>query len=535
MSQAPPEESPGSEFLARTTGSNAVGGLLWTLLSNLTAPLLLLTTSVVAARFLGPTGMGQQSFIAFASLSLGLALSSGMSSALYRYVGTSIGMGRGAALRGALRRVWVLQSVAAVADFAGLAAIGLTHTNSTIRLAWILSAATSGLTVLQTVPSAILIGAQRWRQAGVIGLLTGVVATAATAAVLAAGWGIPGMFGVELIAVAVNVGWVLARSRATVRELIPTVGDPEELTGEILRFAGLATAQTLLAYVVWQRSEFFFLSRYTVAAQIAVFSIAYASATAVQRVLEGITAVLHPVLAAMLGAGQHERIRVAVGRAARLVLLATPPIIGGLLAVGPEALRLIYGDAYRQTGPVLVILAAVIPLVIVARVGASILNVLRRLWVLMGCLAVATVVDIALCLALIPRHAALGAAVANTAAQAVAAVLEIIAAVRIVGPVEWRFPAITRGLLATGVSAAAAVVAVRVVGGVAGVAAGVVAGTAAYAVAAVLVRPFPSTDLDWLEAAAGDRLGGLVRRVCHLARWAARPAPPPVIAVPPEA
>lgn len=517
----------GDRLVGGASGRSVLGGMAWTLGTNLLTPLLLLGTSVAAARFLGPVGMGRQSYIAFASISMGVLLSSGLSSALHRYVGAVIAAGRGPALRGALRRLWALQFAAAAVAFAVLAVVAARQADASLRLSWLLAAGVSALSVLQTVPNALLVGAQRWRQSATIGLVTGTAAMIATVGVLAAGLGIPGMFTVELFAVAGNLGWSALRAWRVLRELAPAAGPPAGLTAEILRFAAGASVQAVLAYAVWQRTEFLLLDRYSRPEQIAAFSIAYALVAAVQRVFTGALGVLHPALSALYGAGQHDRIQASTGRALRLVALAVPPVIAGMMAVGPRAITVVYGSGYAAAGPVLLVLVWVLPLVVAARISANLLHVYRRLGLLVRWLAVATVVDVAASFLLIPAHAAIGAAWANTAAQGVAAILEIVLGLRIVGGVDWQPRRVALGLVAAGCAGAAGFAAVDLVGGAPGIPAGALAVLAGYLLAIRLCRPFSAADLDWLQTATGARLAGPIASFARLAARADAPASVP--------
>ena len=71
--------------------------------------------SIVAARFLGPEGMGRQSFIAFISITLTTVLSSSMYVAVMRYIGETSGRGRSELLPGLLWWAWRIEAVAALA------------------------------------------------------------------------------------------------------------------------------------------------------------------------------------------------------------------------------------------------------------------------------------------------------------------------------------------------------------------------------------------------------------------------------------
>jgi hypothetical protein len=152
--------------------------------------------------------MGQQSFIAFAQLSTVALLTAGLPFALMRQVGASMGEGRPAAVRRLVAWAWRLEIGAALAGGAILLAVSLTRTS--LRSAWALAAIAASLAILHTVPSSVLIGLQRWRDASIVGLSTGGVGLVAAIAVLTAGGGITGLFAVEAVVAAGNLAWTPA-------------------------------------------------------------------------------------------------------------------------------------------------------------------------------------------------------------------------------------------------------------------------------------------------------------------------------------
>ena len=110
--------------------------------------------------------------------------------------------------------------------------------------------------------------------------------------------------------------------------------------------------------VVWRRSEFFFLAYYSSDAQIAYYSIAFAVVNALIRIPSTAASVFAPAAAHLYGAGSHDRIRSGFGRASRLLVLLTLPIVALTLALGPRAITLVWGEDYAPAGDVLLILAA---------------------------------------------------------------------------------------------------------------------------------------------------------------------------------
>src|SRR5947207_6126439 len=110
---------------ARTTGATVMGGAAWYASSLIAPQLFAVVMSVVAARYLGPSLFGRQSFIAFVELSVALLFSEGMYAAFMRNVGETLGEGRAPALRGLLRFVWIVELGAALLGGGSLAVVAL--------------------------------------------------------------------------------------------------------------------------------------------------------------------------------------------------------------------------------------------------------------------------------------------------------------------------------------------------------------------------------------------------------------------------
>ena len=81
-----------------------------------------LVISIVAARFLGPHGMGRQSFIAFVSITTTSVLASSMYVAVMRHIGETAGRDRTELLPGLLWWAWRIEGAAALLGGGTLAA-----------------------------------------------------------------------------------------------------------------------------------------------------------------------------------------------------------------------------------------------------------------------------------------------------------------------------------------------------------------------------------------------------------------------------
>src|SRR5690242_3207762 len=102
--------------------------------------------SIAGARFLGPSGLGRQSFIAFVvATSLNL-FTVGVPVALVRTVGEAVGAGRDAEAQGLVRWAWRIGVGCAVV--AGGVILGVAAWGAKPQTAWYLAAATAAVGVV---------------------------------------------------------------------------------------------------------------------------------------------------------------------------------------------------------------------------------------------------------------------------------------------------------------------------------------------------------------------------------------------------
>ena len=208
-----------------TTGTSLITGGTWQVASRLLPQLTTVVVSVAVARLLGPDDFGRQSFIAFVSLSATTLVSTGVSIGLSRYAAELLGERRGGAVRPLVRLSGALALVGALAGGLALALAGALGESP--EAAWQLAGVTTALSILQAIPNAVLLGAQRFREASVIGLTTNLIAAPAVIAVVVAGGGIAGIFAVEALIAAINLIWTFAVARR--RLTVVTPGRPPSI------------------------------------------------------------------------------------------------------------------------------------------------------------------------------------------------------------------------------------------------------------------------------------------------------------------
>jgi O-antigen/teichoic acid export membrane protein len=492
------------------TGRGIISGAAWTASSYLLPQAYTLIASVIGARILGPNAMGQQSFIAWAELALAFLVSQGLSVSLVRHIGDAMGRGNPQAVRSLLK--WAWHAGAAGASLAGASLFLVGFSQPHLRAAWVLGGIVCAAVAGQAIPNAVLIGMQRWRDAALVGLVVGALATVGTAAALGSGLGITGIFAVQAAAWTAGLIWSWHLARRALGTL-PAATSPTPI-GPLARFAGVASIDVILTLVVWRRSELLFLNIYGAPAQIALYSISFAAVSALLGLPQAIAAVVLPTASRLFGAGADERIRTGFSRALRLQTLTLMPISAAAVALGPETLRLLYGDAYRGTGLILVIMMAAFPLIPLSSLAGSLFWALGRLRFVIAIGLVAAALNVGLDFVFIPAQGAIGAALAKVGAQVTSSSLGLFLAWRCLREVRWESRSLLRaGLVSVG-AGIAAYIPVYLLAGVAGIGVGLLAGVLTGALLAVSLRPLPTNDAIWLSASAGHRAGGLLRRAC---------------------
>jgi len=329
---------------------------------------------------------------------------------------------------------------------------------------------------------------------------------------------------VEAAITASNLTFTSMLARRAARQLTAEPELDRRVRRSMLRYAGWSTISVLLTLIVFRRSEFFFLQVWSTDSEIALYSIAFAAINGLMLAFDACAATLLPAVATLHGAGDSKRIRSGYTRSLRLILLVAFPVTAGVLALGPETIRLLYGNDYSATGPVLRVMAVVLPVVPLMYVGNALLVGVGSIWPMMIAGAAAAAVNVGLAFLLIPPYDAVGAAAANAGAQLVVAGGIALYCWRVVGEPPLQIRVAIRISLAAALAGLAAWQAVELAPGVPGVVAGTILGIAVFSVAGRLLGVLAREDAEWLlQATEGRRFSSaLVRRSVFLSPGAAR-------------
>jgi len=237
------------------------------------------------------------------------------------------------------------------------------------------------------------------------------------------------LLGWDLVGIAAGI--LLYRTAELVVKIVPVfrsldgvrrVPLPKEIRKRMFTFSGLSTGLMLLQIVVWDRSDIIFLKLLQPdIRQLAFFSVCFSVADKLIRLPQSFANALSATQMAEYGRDKMNLYKIT-SQAFRYVLMGALPILIGIACIGGPFVRVMYGSQYLPAIPVLIVVVLFsIPKAVLTPAQTLLYSVEDLGFILKwGCAA--GLLDIALDVALIPGHGAIGAAFANGMAQTVAAV-----------------------------------------------------------------------------------------------------------------
>lgn len=374
---------------------------------------------IVVARTLGPTMLGDYAYVSWLSMLAASFAVGGVTAATGKYASEYAGRGELPVVRTLVRKSLGWQSLLGVVVCGSLLAVTAVELPRS-SMVW------ASLAIASLVP-AMLTGVwargidatQRFQDNCLPSIVANTTIILIGLLAMAFGWGLVGLASALLLGRlldAVLRRWSFNWSYRQVDELASL---PHGLAARFRTFAWRTSLMLLPAMVLWDRSEVFFIRRYSAPAEVAFYSVSFGLARQVFMLLQPF---LTPITSNMLveyGRGLESTTRMA-STALRYCLILALPLGWGLSSVGANAVVLIYGPAYAPTAKVLAIVAffgAAQPLVVPMR--QALMAAERQQFLTVWAFVFAGA-NVCLDLLLIPHYGAAGAAVANGIAQTAA-------------------------------------------------------------------------------------------------------------------
>jgi len=248
------------------------------------------------------------------------------------------------------------------------------------------------------------------------------------------GWGVPGYFLAFIMNSLVQFTFLasLLVQWPRKKDLVALNFRPSNSTiHSYLSFSLQSTLVTLITMVVWERSEVFFLQRYSNLSEIGYYNLAFTTFSMFLSLGWALINGFFPALSHDYGAGRIPQLQQRMIQGIEISLLFSIPICLGGLALISLVIPILYGQAMSPSIPVaLVLYIGLIPAVL-----AGMLNIcfsttghIKVIWIL-G--LVMSLLNVGLSFVLVPLSGALGAAIANTSSQMVYVIAMAVLVLRI--------------------------------------------------------------------------------------------------------
>ena len=372
--------------------------------------------SIVIGRFLGPTELGEQSWISYVEGLLVALLIQTLVRAGIQTMATAKGASDTAGYNAVAR--WTMWGQVTGGVISAIVLLGFS-VFSEYPSAWYFVSATAAINAIGWAYSTRIIAATGWRRVAQRRLVTQLLAQILAVVAVVYGFGIVGVFAANAAAAIVLTIMVWRLADPVDGPLLPA------LPRQLLRIWGLYLLTELLVQVVARRIEFVFLGAFSTKEQLAMYSIPYMVVTSVIMIPDSMMTAILPSLASQAGAGRGDVVNRHLTPAVRVAAMVALPLTAGIAVLGPRLVTMLYGQDFAEAGRLVSWMALLVIFVPVY----DLLNIywggFGRLGVPLVAVAIGGVFDLGLAFALVPHYGAFGATIANVTGQAITAAILI--------------------------------------------------------------------------------------------------------------
>jgi O-antigen/teichoic acid export membrane protein len=447
---------------------------LWYGLELLSTIFAALLVSVIVARVLGPERLGYYSYVMTLTNFTSVIGCFGLPMTTRKYMAEYLNRGQPGLARSiyvtALRiQCWIAAALTGVA-----LVIVFTLGDRTQHVISALLVLNMAPRMIGFIPSQANSAAEALERNAFPSVISIMLSLSLTLFSLWMGWDLPGVASAVLLGTLVDAGLKLRSVRVWMRDTVQ-VPIPRELRRQLLVFSGQGLALMALNVVVWDRSDVYFLKNLNPQiAQVTFFSQAFGFVEKLLMAPNAFGGSLGVTLMAQYGRGQS-RLNALTVEGGRYAFLIALPLLAGIACVSGPAVLLVWGEQYRPMIPVLATVALLaIPKAMVTA-PTTLLQATEKQGFLVVWGTFCGAINVALDILLIPRHGAVGAAIANGSAQTLAAIGVWFRAWQLFR-LDLRLRAFAR-IAAAGVAMSITAVALsRLIGGYVGLAAAILSG-----------------------------------------------------------
>ena len=407
--------------------------------------------SVVLARGLGPTQMGEFSYVLWATRTMAAVATLGFAIGTVRYTASAIARDDRALAWGIVHHLKRRQIAVATLVVGLTLPFVFVFAPESMRWPFVVMALGLFPITMEHIYSHALYGANRYDLTAQTSTVKMTLQLVAAIASLALGFG---MVGLAIGIVGGSVVSTLIQARRA-QSIYPANGAPvpDVVRRELRGFLVPLSVVVVLDALVWDRSEVFFLRFWMDPREIAFYSLAFGLATKAMIVPEITTGPLLPTFSALHGRGAIEEFRQVYRVALRNVVLVGVPISAVLAAIGPGLVTFLYGDEYRPVATLLGVMVVIATFVSTRKVAWMALRGLGDQRCMVPASGIAALLNIGAAILFIPTFHTWGAVLASTLGRVFATVTAFVVLARGHGcrPPMWDFARISvAGVLAYG-------------------------------------------------------------------------------------
>jgi O-antigen/teichoic acid export membrane protein len=320
------------------------------LMSDVFLMILGIISSVVYARILGPGDFGRLNFLLWLITIFGLIVGMGFNGTLSRFV--SLHQGKNEIEKSEKIISSILSFELGLSIFVVIAL--LVFKDSISKFFNEPSLSSVFLVIVMTViPSAIadvlrysLVGLQKIKELALINIIIQASAFAASLAAILMGYGIQGLIVVNFLLLFPRL-YVLQRILRKTLKIKWFNYTDKSLFKDIFKYNLSLSVIVITDQIIWERSEIFFLQKYSSPEQIAYYSLAFGWGMRVIGFLPGILGgFLIPVMTELYGKNDFTQIKKAFFFLSKYLAVFLIPMTLGAIAVSKNLIYVLYGDDY---------------------------------------------------------------------------------------------------------------------------------------------------------------------------------------------
>jgi O-antigen/teichoic acid export membrane protein len=481
-----------------------------------------LAVSIGVARVMGPEKLGYYAYITWLTNMSNIVGCLGIPMSTRKYMAEYLARGEQGIARAIFFSTLRLQALIA----AGITAIGLTlvftvsEPSYRIISAFLVGALLPRMTL--SIPSQANMARENMRANVPASVLNNVVTLTLVGLSLLRGWGLLG----------VAVGMFVGHCSEFIARLIPTVRwasrlphgtMPPEVRSRMISFSGYGMVLMLLNAVVWDRSDIVFLKALSSdIRQVSFFSVVFNISEKILLIPQTFAQAIGVSVMAQYGRDE-KRLVSMVSTAGRYVFLCAAPLLLGAAALSSPLIRLAYGARYLPSIPIMAVVCVLAIPKSLLLPAQHLLQTTEHQKGLVIWELICAVVNVSLDLLLIPRYAAMGAAIGNGTTQLVA-MLGMWGFAMKLFPLDLRFSNLAKILLSGGTMSAAVVLLLQYLHGPVALVCGTAAGAAVFVLMLRVTGALEASDTDRLRALRHYVPGPLAGAFETLLRFLAPPA-----------